>query len=234
MNKSPRSPSRPLVERAGKALRSESLVDLAYNDLQLNIASGALAEGQRLVIDALAREYGTSQIPIREALVRLRAERYVTFEANKGYRVAAKPGALEMSQLFEARLILEVGAVDQGLVRADAAVIEELVAINETLAGIDARRSIDDYRRFITTNERFHIVLVGLSANPFVIDAYNRLGYHQRIIQIFYGRGVPDSARIVREHVEIIEALRRGDREAVRTAMRDHITGGYERLEMPP
>jgi DNA-binding GntR family transcriptional regulator len=217
-----------------RPLRPESLVDLAHRDLQLRIASGAMRPGDRVVIDALAREYGTSQIPVREALVRLHAERFVTFERNKGYRVAPKPGALEMRHLFEARLILEIGAVDRGLGRADAGVIAELAAINTTLAGIDAGRSIDDYRRFITTNERFHILLVGLCDNPFVIDSYNRLGYHQRIIQILYGRGVPDSARILREHDEIIAALSRGDRDAVRAAMRDHIVGGYERLEMPP
>ena len=127
---------------SARPLRPSSLVDLAYEDLQLRIASGTLAEGERLVIDALARDYGTSQIPVREALVRLHAERFVTFEQNKGYRVAPKAGALEMRHLFEARMILEVGAVDRGLERVDTAVIDELSAINETLAGIDAGCSI--------------------------------------------------------------------------------------------
>lgn len=221
------------AEPSRRVLRPASLVEMAYSDLQLRIASGALGEGERLVIDAFAREYGTSQIPVREALVRLRAERFVTFEPNKGYRVAAKPGSSEMCHLFEARLILEIGAVDQGHANTDAPFLAELVRINEALAGIDPAQHIEEYRRFIMTNERFHVLLIGLSRNPFVVDAYNRLGYHQRIIQTLYGKGVPDSARIVREHVEIIEALGAGDAALITAAMRRHIIGGYQRLEMP-
>lgn len=222
------------LEIGARPLRTSSLVDLAYEDLQLRIASGALKEGERLVIDALAREFGTSQIPVREALVRLNAERFVTFERNKGYRVAPKPDALEMQQLFEARLILEIGAVDHGLATIDDKVLAELSAINRELARIEPGRALQDYRDFIMLNERFHLVLVGLSGNPYVIDAYNRLGYHQRILQTLYGKGVPDSDRIIREHDEIIAALGRRRPADVQQAIRSHIMAGAARLPIMP
>ncbi len=162
--------------------------------------------------------------------MRLHAERFVTFERNKGYRVAPKPDALEMRQLFAARLILEIGAVEHGLGRVDAAVIAELRRINAELQTLDPSRSIEAYRAFIATNERFHVVLVGLSANSFIINSYRRLGYHQRIIQRLFGKGVPDRAPIVAEHETIIEALAKGDPDAVRAAMHRHIS---RRLRAP-
>src|SRR5438128_1842602 len=106
-------------------LRRTSLVELAHDELHRRITNGTLAEGDRLVIDQLAREFGTSLIPVREALARLRAERLVTFEPNKGYRVAPAPDAVEIERLFESRIILEIGALERGIARVTPAVMDE-------------------------------------------------------------------------------------------------------------
>ncbi len=212
------------------ASAATSLVDRAHADLQLRIASGELAEGERLVIDRLAREYGTSLIPIREALVRLSAERFVTFERNKGYRVARKPDSLEMKQLFQARLIMEIGAVESGLEKISPEIIARLQAINDALKAISPAMEPEMVRQFIRLNQEFHITLVALSDNPFIIDSYNRLGYHERVIRTQYGTGVPNSEQIIEEHNGIIVALQSGNRYLIASAMRAHILGGIENM----
>jgi len=88
-------------------------------------------------------------------------------------------------------------------------------------------------RAFILANERFHLLLIGLSHNPFVVDAYNRLGYHQRMLQTHYERGDPDAERVIREHDEIILALRTKKPGPVEKALRDHIVSGRSRLLEP-
>lgn len=231
-----RTPGDPAVnsERqpltAGAALRSASLADLAHEELHRRIADGALAEDERLVIDRLAREFGTSLNPVREALARLHAERLVTFERNKGYRVAPKPSPLELQQLFEARLILETGAVEEGLRHVTETALAELEAINREIARRRYGKTFEGFHEFVRFNERFHVLLVGLCRNPFIIEAYNHLGYHQRIMHSHHGRGVPDIDRIVGEHEAIIQSLRRADPEAMREAIRGHILGGAQRL----
>lgn len=217
-------------ESAERPLRTSSLVDLAYERLQRRIISGRLKEGDRLVIDELAREFGSSPIPVREALVRLYAERFLTYEKNKGYRVAPKPDPIELEQLFQGRLILEIGAVKEGLANVDENTLFLLESINRELATIRLGTSIDENREFIVQNERFHLELVGLCRNPFIIDAYRRLGYHQRIMQTLYRQGDPDSERVIREHEEIIAAIASGDPGAVEDALRRHIVFGQSRL----
>ena len=211
-------------------LQVASLVDFAYERLQTLIASGRLAEGSRLIIAELARNFGTSPIPIREALVRLKAERFVTFQPNKGYRVGSKPDTSELAHLFQARVILEVGAIREGLHNVTEDILTKLGAVNIEIAGIRVGSSAAANKAFILHNERFHLLLVSLSANPFVIDAYNRLGYHQRMLHTHYDRGDPDSARVVREHEEIILALRTRKNGPVEKALRDHILFGQTRL----
>jgi DNA-binding GntR family transcriptional regulator len=59
-----------------------------YATLRARILDGTYAPGQRLVIDALAREIGVSPMPVREAIRRLEAEGWVTYERHHGAQVA--------------------------------------------------------------------------------------------------------------------------------------------------
>ncbi len=210
--------------------KGASLVDIAHDELHRRITDGLLVDGERIVIDQLARELGTSLIPVREALARLHAEGLVAFERNKGYRVAARPSAGELRRLFEARLVLEKGAVELALAHGGPLALDDLEALNKLIARGSYGTTYRGFREFVTLNERFHVELVALSANPHVEAMYRRLGYHQQITRPTYGHGVPDLDLIVSEHQAILEAIRRADLDGVRKALHDHILGGFDRL----
>src|SRR5690606_30811258 len=59
-----------------------------YEQLKEAILSGALKPGERLIVDQLARDFGTSPIPVREAIRRLEAEELVETTPYIGARVA--------------------------------------------------------------------------------------------------------------------------------------------------
>src|SRR4030081_1723469 len=62
--------------------------DRAYRLIREGIEAGIYQPGQRLVIDALARDLDMSQVPIREAIRRLQAEGWVTYRPNSGPEIA--------------------------------------------------------------------------------------------------------------------------------------------------
>src|SRR4030081_1923349 len=62
--------------------------DRAYRLIREGIEAGIYQPGQRLVIDALARDLDMSQVPIREAIRRLQAEGWITYRHNSGPEVA--------------------------------------------------------------------------------------------------------------------------------------------------
>ncbi|MDO8605097.1 MAG: GntR family transcriptional regulator [Phaeospirillum sp.] len=66
--------------------RTERLVRLILGD----IADGTFAEGERLDESILARRYGVSRTPIREALIELAIFGAIIREPNKGCRVACR------------------------------------------------------------------------------------------------------------------------------------------------
>ncbi|HEX8968874.1 MAG TPA: GntR family transcriptional regulator, partial [Chloroflexota bacterium] len=62
--------------------------ELAYRLIRERIEAAVYQPGQRLVIDALARDLNMSQVPVREAIRRLQAEGWVTYRHNSGPEVA--------------------------------------------------------------------------------------------------------------------------------------------------
>jgi DNA-binding GntR family transcriptional regulator len=211
-------------------LRPANLVSFARDEIHRRIMIGDLAEGAKIVLGDMARDLGVSMIPVREALARLSAERLVVYEPNKGFRVAPGPDAAEIANLFEARLILEIGAMEMGLAQMRPVDLAELRAINDQIRAQTYGARFEDFQGFITLNARFHAIIVGLPGNPLVTDAYDRLGYHERIPLTMHGKGVRDVTQIVAEHDAIIAAMADGSLDRAREALKAHILDAYDRL----
>src|SRR5258708_40109912 len=77
------------------------------------ILSGTYAPGSALRQDSLAAEFGTSKIPVREALVQLQSEGLVDIFPNRGFQVRPLAGT-ELDEVFRLRLQIEPTAVALG------------------------------------------------------------------------------------------------------------------------
>ncbi len=91
----------------------QSKHERAYQLIRSRILDGSYAPGERLVIDALAGEFGISPVPVREAIRRLEAEGRIVYRYNSGARVA----------LTDARRHLRIG-IDAGRTSTDAVLMD--------------------------------------------------------------------------------------------------------------
>jgi DNA-binding GntR family transcriptional regulator len=214
--------------KAQKPLQRSNLVDQIHDELHRRITDRLIPAGDRVVIDQIAAEFGVSLVPVREALARLKAERLVTHESNKGYRIAPEPKPLEMQKLFEARLILEIGSLKEGFHRLNDKTIAKLEKINQRIRSGRYGPKFENFRNFLDLNAEFHRIIVGLAENPFISEAYETLGYHQRVAQTLFGRGPDNIDVIVQEHDEIIAALRSRSLDSAVGSLRHHIRHGME------
>ena len=87
----------------------QSVADQVYEVLRERIASGEIERGSRLHQEDLAKEFGVSRTPVREALRRLAAEGLVDLFANRGARVATATDE-QLRSSYETRLVVEPGA----------------------------------------------------------------------------------------------------------------------------
>lgn len=110
--------------------RVESTGDAIAHALREDILAGRLNGGDRLVEEALAKQYGVSRIPVREALTRLQSEGFVRIVRHKGATVSETMIA-DGRELLQIRRGLEILAAQLAAQNRGGVVAGELSAIAE-------------------------------------------------------------------------------------------------------
>src|ERR1700760_2162226 len=108
-------------------LKRSTLGDDVYTSLRSAVLEHTLAPGDRMNIDALARELEVSPTPVREALARLESEGLVRKRPLAGYTVSPLLTRAEFADMFDMRLLLECAAARWAAARATAEQRAELV-----------------------------------------------------------------------------------------------------------
>jgi DNA-binding GntR family transcriptional regulator len=191
-----------------------------YDGLRERILSGSYGPGFRLVIDTIAREFGVSALPVREAIRRLEAEGLVVYRANAGAQVApAEPGLFEED--------MTVLAVLEGYATALAAphlVDDDVQRLRRITADMVSDMERMDSLAFGRHNREFHGLIYERCPNASLVamlrDVDRRLDAIRRtvFVQIPY-RG----ADSVAEHRALIELLEQGSpSELIEAAAREH------------
>ena len=191
------------------ATRVETKQDYAYRVLKEQISSGVLLPGQRIVVNRVASDIGTSAIPVREALFRLESERLVTIRPHIGAIVAliTKRTVLET---LENLAVLEGYATRLALPRAHE-IRPELEAVDAAMLAAIER---EDWAAFSTQNRTFHFAIYGVCGNAVLVDTITALW--AQLDTFMSGDAfnlMPDRARgSVAEHEQIVRSL--GDADA--------------------
>lgn len=191
-----------------------------YNMLREDICHGKYEPGARLLETELAEKYGVSRSPIREVLRLLVADGLVEDIPNCGAFVR-EFSIKEIMDLFEFRLVLETYAIESLKSKLTS---DGIIALNECLAALKRYHSegnLEDYR---SEDEKLHKLIVSLSGNTLVIDAYEKLGFQ---LARFRRYSLVDEGRFqesVREHESIVNAILLFDSERACNTNRVHIT----------
>jgi DNA-binding GntR family transcriptional regulator len=187
--------------------------------LRDRILAGKYAPGSALRQDVIASEYGTSKIPVREALVQLQSEGLVNIFPNRGFQVRPLL-ASELEEVFRLRLEMEPAAAARG---AKLAAECDRVAANRALDQLNEMVSRKEFSASGTLNRAFHLQLAVPRLQPVTAEILGRLHtLAQRYVQAHLrpeGRG----RRAEREHAALLEAWSAGKSKTVRELMRAHI-----------
>lgn len=107
------------------ALDAGTLPERIHEILEDAIIQGVFAPGERLHTDRLAAQYGVSRIPVREAMRSLHEAGWVDIRPRYGAYVRER-SAEELTQLFEARAVIEGAIAEWAAQRRTAADLEAL------------------------------------------------------------------------------------------------------------
>jgi DNA-binding GntR family transcriptional regulator len=191
------------------------------------ILSGAYAPGSALRQDSLAAEFGTSKIPVREALVQLQSEGLVDIFPNRGFQVRPLAGA-ELDEVFRLRLQIEPIAVARGAKLAAAA---DHAAARGALEQLNDATAAGDFGASGQLNRAFHLLLAVPRLQPVAAEILSRLHtLAQRYVQAHL-RPEGRAKRATREHAALLRAWSAGKSQEARALMHAHIRSTRDDLK---
>jgi DNA-binding GntR family transcriptional regulator len=195
-----------------------SILSAQIKDRMLQwVLEGELAPGSRIIETRIARQLGTSQAPVREALRDLATLGLVEMHPFRGARVR-EPAADELVEAMELRGELEAIAARTAVARIDAAGLERMRELIELMAQSAARG--DAYAQALH-NSAFHDCIITASGNRTLQRLWSML---EPFARTYHTATVPraDLHWLAERHVAILEAFTARDPERAAEVMRAH------------
>lgn len=202
----------PLDPDAGQATVYELIRD--------DIISGRLGPNARLKVAELADRYDTSTNPVREALQQLRGEGYVLIEPNRGARVRPIDESF-VRDIIEIEVLLEPALTRWFVGIATEDDIARLEAIQAEIEDLN----FADLARHGELDTRFHQVIYDRHYNRHAADLWWRHREVLRAISRRFPTSLSRRAAVLREHHELIDAIRAQDADRAAEVMARHVDG---------
>lgn len=209
-----------VVEMTTKEVQSKlPVTSEVYTLLKEKIIALTLMPGQILMVQQLSKELGISRTPVREAVVRLCDDGLVEECDGRKFRVTAITWKM-LDDIYEVRQALEGQALTELAGRITPKQCSHLQTLVEQM--VDLADGTDPAQYFAADNA-FHSLLLKMHGNSLMLNFTERIkDQQQRIRYLTTGiRGrMQDS---VAEHQDIVDALRSGNGEGARAALKRHL-----------
>ncbi|NAZ74799.1 FCD domain-containing protein [Kineococcus sp. T13] len=188
--------------------------------LRRDVLGGAFAPGARLTEASLVERYGTSRVPVREALRALAGEGFVELRPNAGARVAQVP-VDDLTDLYAVRCVVEGITATRCAERVAAGDDELVPQLTEVVDAGFAALDGGDPVLGAELNSRFHGAVARLSGARSMALVLRRVGEQ---VQWAYATTVPQQGlRAWTEHRQVVAAIASGDPARARAAMVRHV-----------
>lgn len=212
-----------------------TLTERAYAALRDDIVAGDLPPETKLQTQTLKSRYGLGGSTLREALTRLTGESLVTFEGQRGFRVASVSRE-DFADLCETRRLVEIDALRRSILAGDDRWEARVVAAYHRLSRIEDQmpeRLEEIYGEWEERNRDFHKALISACPSRWLHrlhDVLCRQAERYRRITFASGRTLPRNVQ--QEHRAIMEAAIARDIDAACGLAASHIMRTLAVLEL--
>jgi DNA-binding GntR family transcriptional regulator len=191
------------------------------------ILTGEYKDGDHVSETLVAKELEMSRAPVREGIKDLQNQGLIIFKPNKGNYVA-KITLDDVKEIFDIRLqledsILEILIKQNKLTDQDFAVLSSMVDDM-----VNALNTDEDFEhKSVNINQKdveFHKFLWNKSESKRRVKILSDLYAQLQMAMVIDTRFTGDLESTAKDHYEIVEALKKGDLEESKKALRNHIS----------
>ena len=203
------------------------LVDPVAMAISALVLDGTYGPGDRLKLSDLAERLGMGITPIREALWKLEGSGLVQNIPNRGAVVRAID-AQHIRNVYDVRGALDAMLVEKAMESVTSA---QLAKIEEARLAYEAAVQQGDPRNMLAADVAFHESIRGITGNDVATEVL-RSSFHLIVsLRLRLGFDPGRTEEVIREHAEIVDAIRAGDRQAAVQRVRQHANGARASLE---
>ncbi len=202
-----------------RLLEVTSLRDQVERTLSSRIVAGEFAPGTVLTVPTLAREFGVSATPVREAMLNLARRGFLSPLRNRGFEVTAV-STEELRELGDIRQLLEAPPMRWLAGKLPEETAERLLELADEIVRAGREGRFEDYLEADTT---FHLTLLELTGNRHLVRLVRELRQQTRLTGLVNLADSDELEGSSLEHAELVRLLVAGDGEGAEALMRRHI-----------
>ncbi len=192
--------------------------------LEEAISQGSLLPGDAIDEVALAERFGVSRTPVREALIQLQAQGWVS-NLPRGGPIVAKMNLQQLLSLWELLAELEAIAVRLACERMGDDEIQALVALHERSREVVAREDLTGWQAI---NLQFHEQIYQGSRNPYLRQQVMRIRFRTGVYRRHAFGALGQLNASFEQHQRLLDAIRARDAASAGAHMRDHMKPGRD------
>lgn len=202
----------------------QPLRNVVFNTLRDAILRGDLQPGERLMEIHLAKKLGVSRTPVREAISMLEQEGLAVTYPRRGAQVA-RMTVKDLDDVLEIREVLDTLAASLACRNMNSDDINNLAA---ACTDFEKATRGNDIREVVRTDEAFHNVIYEASGNPRLRAILLNLKGQMYRFRFEYVKDKSNYPFLIKEHKDILEALKTRNEEEVIKHTKKHLVNQME------
>ena len=200
-----------------KPIDKTNLAARVYAEMRESLIAGRFMPGERIRISETAQLFGTSDTPVREALLRLVSEHALEMQTAKQIAVPSL-SLVRYSEIRTVRIALESAAVEVACANVTPKDITDLLRINKRFATAEAAHHPENHLRY---NREFHYGVYNLCRLPTLLSMIENMWASMGpILRAFYEKSDRSYDQGYGQHDDLLDALSRKDADAATKAIR--------------
>ncbi|MGE7020960.1 GntR family transcriptional regulator [Solibacillus cecembensis] len=203
-------------------MKGKTLQETAYDEIKNKIIRGDFLESGFTSQNQLAAELGISRTPIMTALQRLEHEGLVKIIPKHGIQILGL-NVQELEEIYELRLAVEVFTIPKIVKLVTSEQIEILEEIIQ-----EQKKCIEnnDLFQFLKLDSAFHLQLIEVYGNSLFVQTLSNMVERLFSNIYFYRRKDYQISRYIKEHEQIMEAIKSKDINQAIKELETHIING--------
>ena len=200
---------------------SATVSERIYTAIRDDILNKTLISGEKLTIKKLHEMYGVSSSPIREALFRLQQDGLIEYRSNAGMRV------IEFTRQDLAEIYMLLTEFDVIALRAATTPARRLGTLAALELCMEKSRASIENKLWNYYSDAFHSILYEEAQNGRLTDAARKIRIQSTIFSNQYEIKEENRREILKQHEEILNAIRDNRLDLAEDLMRTHVGSSY-------